>query len=422
MRRMHSLIRPKFLAITALFLLGAPAVSAQDSGAGGGNPLQGGVSALDKAQERQTMKLNLGSPAQGFIDNPGQAIQGGVHTERVPPEVYRAWLNDNHQRFALTTQTMGNGLVIDVAGRWDHADKTLDKFGINYTHIKTGDITPEVLAGAKVVIINCAGEVRRDRLQFIRDFVQRGGYLLTTDWALNNMVEQTFPGYIDWNKEANDHSIYTASFVSPDPVLAKGCVRSAPWKLDAGAHLIGVRRRDLVRVLISSPDLAREDRDGMGVLACVFPFGKGYVLHMLGHFDNNAAIVFGNLLPDPAPGIKISLRQALAVNFVVAGLTGEPIPGQTPPQGARTMPSQWGPARPSQQMPPQQVPPQPGFLPRQNMPPTSGQTQQFQQAPAWQSAPAAVPALQSSQQDKPPHTVPGQMPPLAPDRLHKTSQ
>jgi hypothetical protein len=371
------------------------------------------------------MRLNLGSPAAGFIDN-GKTLEASAHTERVPPEVFRAWLTDNHQRFALTTQTMSNGLVVDVAGRWDHADKTLDKFGINYTHIKTGDITPEVLAGAKVVIINCAGEVRRDRLQYIRDFVQRGGYLLTTDWALNNMVEQTFPGYIDWNKDVNNRSIYTANYISPDAVLARGCVRTAPWKLDAGAHLIGVRRPDLVRVLVTSPDLARDDHDHAGVLACLFPFGKGYVLHMLGHFDNNAAVVFGNFLPDPAPNIHISLRQALAANFVVAGLTGEPL------ATGRALPQQQFPSQPfaPQQSPSQSVPPQhyPAFQPQQLMPPP--------QMPPNQMTPPQAPPNQMTQQQVSPNqvpnsgtaggrpenapvTAPGAMPPLAPDRLHR---
>ena len=327
------------LAMGLAFCLGTccestPAL-AQYGGTGDGSALQGGVSArdsltrLDRSRltpDRPNMTINLGSPARGFFDNNNTLQSGLARTERVPPEVFRAWLTDNHATFALSSQTIAPGLIVDVAGHWDHADKTLTKLGINYTHIGTGDISPEVLSSARVLIINCAGAVKRDRLQYIREFVQRGGYLLTTDWALNSMLEQTFPGYVEWNKGVNNRSIYGATYVNPDPVLARGCVRNAPWKLDAGAHLVSVLKPDSVRVLVASSEMAADSKGHSGILACLFPFGKGYVLHMVGHFDNNAAIALGNFLPDPAPQIRISLRQALAANFVVAGVTGEAIP------------------------------------------------------------------------------------------------
>ncbi|HMO19720.1 MAG TPA: hypothetical protein PKC98_01990, partial [Candidatus Melainabacteria bacterium] len=83
--------------------------------------------------------------------------------------------------------------------------------------------------------------------------------------------------------------------------------------------------RSRVRVLIESRRLKEEDPDRAGVLAAVFGFGRGYVLHMAGHFDNNSGVPVRHRLPDPAPIIEIGLRQALAANFVVAGLTGERI-------------------------------------------------------------------------------------------------
>jgi|GEM_PF-1217277 len=342
------------LVSALLFCTGLLPVSAQYGGAGDGNTLQGGVSARDRLNRldraslppgRPSMTVNLGAastaglPARGFFDN-GTTLQGGARTERVPPEVFRAWLTDNHPTFALSSETIAPSLVVDVAGHWDHADKTLTKLGINFNHVKSGDISPELLASAKVLIINCAGDVKRDRLQYIRDFVQRGGYLLTTDWALNSMLEQTFPGYVEWNRGVNNRSIYAATYINPDPILARGCVRSAPWKLDAGAHLVRVLRPDAVRVLVASAEMAGEERNHSngrnfgpsGVLACLFPFGKGYVLHMVGHFDNNATIAVGNFLPDPAPQIRISLRQALAANFVVAAVSGEQIPFGQPGQ------------------------------------------------------------------------------------------
>jgi len=59
----------------------------------------------------------------------------------------------------------------------------------------------------------------------------------------------------------------------------------------------------------------------MGALAVNFTFGRGQVLHLVGHFDNNAGFAFTNTLPQPATGIGISLRQALATNFLVDALS-----------------------------------------------------------------------------------------------------
>jgi hypothetical protein len=116
--------------------------------------------------------------------------------------------------------------------------------------------------------------------------------------------------------------MYDAEAVNPDPILFQYAVDRADWRMDEECHLLSVQRPDAVRVLVRSNGLRRED--GAGVLAVSFGFGRGYVLHMVGHFDNNpTAFRFRDSLPDPAPVIGISLRQALAANFVVAGETGE---------------------------------------------------------------------------------------------------
>jgi len=74
-------------------------------------------------------------------------------------------------------------------------------------------------------------------------------------------------------------------------------------------------------VLAVSPTLAKDDPDGQGILAVVFPFEKGYVMHMTAHFDRSQS-GSGDQIDDPAPVIGIGLRQAIAINFVVAGLSG----------------------------------------------------------------------------------------------------
>ena len=276
-------------------------------------PLTGAVSDLQ-------IRARL-TPADGFIE--GAAIEE-TRSRQVKPEVFKAWLAKSNAVFSTGISSSSPASIVEVAGRWDHADKTLTSFGIPFSHIKSRDLSESILSGCKVLVINCAGEIRRDKLQLIRDFVSRGGYLLSTDWALDNMLSNTFPGTVVWNKAVNKIDIYDARYVSPDAVLARHTVARSRWKLDESSHLVRILS-DRVRLLVASSQLALEDPDHLGALAVEFPFGRGYVLHMVGHFDNNAKIAIGNFLPDSSPDLGISLRQAIAANFIVAGLTGEKI-------------------------------------------------------------------------------------------------
>ncbi|MBK9144863.1 MAG: hypothetical protein IPM23_20415 [Candidatus Melainabacteria bacterium] len=283
--------------------------------------------AADAERPATSIKLRVSRIDAGtavpMIDT-GAMKQSGSRS--VPPELFRAWLEKSHPRFALGASRLGRDEIIVVKGMWDHSAKTLQKLGINHRRIGEGELDDFDLRDTRLVIVDCAGEIDRRACQKLRDFVARGGYLLSTDWALDNFLSTTFNEYVVWNKAVNSRAVYDATVTDADPVLMSYAVSHAPWKLDRESHLIRVVNRDAVRVLVRSFDLAAEDPDRLGALAVTFPFGRGHVLHMLGHFDNNSGIPFGNKLPDPAPVISISLRQALAANFVVAALNGIKIP------------------------------------------------------------------------------------------------
>jgi len=287
------------------------------------SPIKGGVEALQFTVNTARGGLESREPIAGFVDNTTFNL-GAAKSTMLKPGAFRLWLDKSHA--TLSGQVQNDQMIVEVAGQWDHADKTLRNLGLPYTHIKPRDLTSESLASARVVIINCAGDLKREKLQLLRDFVARGGYLLTTDWALDNTVANTFPGFIAWGKGVNKRPMYQANYVSPDPVLANHTVKKAYWKLDDSAHLVKVLDRQKVRILVTSDELAAEDPERQGILACIFPFGRGYVLHMVGHFDNNARIGLGNFLPDASDDIGISLRQAIATNFVAAGITGTRVP------------------------------------------------------------------------------------------------
>jgi hypothetical protein len=274
-------------------------------------PLNGQVSRLDASAKGSFLKGSVGS----IIETP-PVISAAV-SKVVPPEVFKDWLDKSHPGFLLNVASTNNA-VVTVKGRWDDSGRTLRGLGISYERVGSGELKEMPFDHVKVLVVDCAGTVPKESFQRIRDFVSRGGYLLSTDWALDNMVEKAFPGYVEYDRKKNQVPIYDAYTVNPEPVLFANAVTNAHWKMDEASHLLRVLKPDSVRVLARSRKLEKEDPGGQGVLAVVFPFGRGYVMHMVGHFDNNGFFKFTNSLPDPAPAIGISLRQALASNFVVA--------------------------------------------------------------------------------------------------------
>ncbi|MBI4534035.1 MAG: hypothetical protein HY711_08800 [Candidatus Melainabacteria bacterium] len=276
---------------------------------------------IENAQSSPARPSYLSGSAYSFLPNAMPFIP--PKAQSIPPSMFRGWLEKTHPDFALSTNTLHKTLVLEVRGKWDDSSRTMRSLGIPHTNIRPGKLKDYPFEGAKVLVVNCAGKVPQESLQHIRNFVARGGYLLTTDWALDGLVRRAFPGYIEWNGGHTEGIVVDATLVDSDPLLLAGTVLQAGWKLDEASQTVRILNRPAVRVLAVSSKLrlSGTDPDGQGILAVTFAFGRGQVLHLVGHFDNNANLAFANSLPDPAPGIGISLRQALAANFLVAALT-----------------------------------------------------------------------------------------------------
>lgn len=305
--------------------LPAAGTRTRDSGATSPEPLTGNVATTGRLKPATGYNFK---PRTGYL--PGlmkrtEPVRGRVSASVVKPDVYKQWLKKTDPDFALRIAGFSADSILVVKGQWDNSEKILDKFGFNYRIVSGREFSKSDLEKTRLVIVDCGGKLNQIGKQKLRQFVIKGGYLLSTDWDLDGFLSSSFKNHIVWNKGINRSLIYDANVVSACPVLFRNTVTCAPWKLDQESHLIRVMDPSRVRVLIESQRLRSDDPDKRGILACVFRFGRGYVLHMTGHFDNNSGIPIRHRLPDPAPIIKISLRQALATNFLAAALKGVPI-------------------------------------------------------------------------------------------------
>lgn len=252
----------------------------------------------------------------------------------VQPKAFQAWLRDTHPDLGVHTKNE----VVNIKGQWDDSSHALKNFGVLCNKMPASKMSLESLAETKIIVVDCAGDLKADELKMINLFVRNGGYLLTTDWALEGCLTRAIPGYISWNSGYSAKALVDATVVAPDFDLMRNTPMRAYWNLDMKCQTVHIMKANAVQVLARSRLLMRDDPDQLGILAVTFPYGKGRVLHLVGHFDSNSDRAFNNMLPDPAPGIEISLRQAIAGNFVAEALKSRKQVPQTTSQADSKQP------------------------------------------------------------------------------------
>ncbi|MBN9396046.1 MAG: hypothetical protein J0H83_12435 [Candidatus Melainabacteria bacterium] len=301
-------------------------------GSGNTKPLQGGVSSigtppsrLDRGRDSMAAQLLQQAP---YLDRPS--------TIAVSPSAFKAFLEKNHKGEAAA---FGKTTIIEIKGKWDDSGHIIRSFGLPSTKVPSSKLPETDLSQTRILVANCGAEFNEASIKTIRDFVAQGGFLLSTDWALDACLKKAFPGYVEWDGGYTENRVVDAVIVDRDPVLLAGVPRVAHWKLEDKSQTVRVLKRREVQVLARSRALIQMqmgpnatfvtqyshpvlngDPVCEGTLALTFSYGQGHVLHLIGHFDNNADRAFTNALADPAPIIGIGLRQAIACNFIMAAM------------------------------------------------------------------------------------------------------
>jgi hypothetical protein len=247
----------------------------------------------------------------------GIELKQSKHTA-VPPPEFRKWLETNHQHFAKSTTQIDPNRLLCIDGQWDAPSASLKRFEIPFRKTTARRIANLRLQDTKVIIMGCGTKISQQSAELLVHWVADGGYLITTDWLLTTAISKMFPGRIVVSDAQLDHGLVLAAVADVPLEIAAGLVSKAYWKLDEGAKLIETVKD--AQSLVDSPSTTKSG-NRVGPLAVLFPYGKGKVLHVVGHYDNNSTYPFGSVLEDPAPVINISLRQALITNFIVAGLS-----------------------------------------------------------------------------------------------------
>lgn len=173
--------------------------------------------------------------------------------------------------------------IVVARGMYDNVEWVLEALGLPFVEVEAQQVADLDLRPEQLLVVNCPGHV--GRVDRVRRFVEAGGSLFTTDWALRHVLEPAFPGLVAYNDRPTADAVVRVEMTGHDNPFLRGVMDPGDdplWWLEGSSYPIRVLDPTRVQVLIGSRELA--DRWGEGAVAVTFRYGRGEVFHMISHY------------------------------------------------------------------------------------------------------------------------------------------
>jgi hypothetical protein len=175
--------------------------------------------------------------------------------------------------------------IVIVAGVYDKVELVLDLINVPYVLIQPADFERINLRPDQILIINCPGEIARG-LNKVEAFVNQGGFLFTTDWALLNVLEKIFPKLVRYNQKPTADDCVRVEVVDKSNKFLEGLFQGGAdpiWWLESSSYPIEILDKEKVKVLVRSREM--KEKYGQAPIVITFEHGNGgTVLHMTSHY------------------------------------------------------------------------------------------------------------------------------------------
>ena len=203
---------------------------------------------------------------------------------RVAQEMIKDKLKDVDEDMAAEFEELGQSEVIVSKGVHDYIEQVFNGIGLKHNLINPQQFEKIDLDPDKIIFINCPGNVTSKGLRNLVTFVEKGGFLFTTDWALKHVIEPGFPGYIKNNRPTSDEVVRVDILAEEDPFLQSliGPNDDPQWWLEGSSYPIEILNHKEVDILIKSKEI--EKKYGESAVFVTFDYGKGKIYHMISHF------------------------------------------------------------------------------------------------------------------------------------------
>lgn len=112
--------------------------------------------------------------------------------------------------------------IICVRGTYDHIHLVLEAIGIPFSHVHPQSLLKMELKPEQTIYINCPSSFPVEVAAKLRGFVEQGGQLITTDWALKHVLEKAFPGTVRYSGTSTGDEVVAIEIVEKDDDILRG--------------------------------------------------------------------------------------------------------------------------------------------------------------------------------------------------------
>lgn len=197
---------------------------------------------------------------------------------RVAAQAVVQRLREQHPEDIELLKAIGRGEVGYFTGTYDRVERILEILKIPAAK------NPFLMAlDQRIIFVNCSSTFNPSMVRRLAEWVEKGGWLVSSDWALHEIISRAFPNTVQ-KQEGNSGD----EVVSVEPALnslwSEVVVLGADpqWWLENASYPIEVLDRERVKIEAASHDLLV--RYQAPAVAVSFDWGKGHVFHVISHF------------------------------------------------------------------------------------------------------------------------------------------
>ena len=175
--------------------------------------------------------------------------------------------------------------IVVVRGQYDRVEEVLGVMDMPHVVVDPAQLARLTLRPDQMLVVNCPGNIDRKSIRQVRKFVNSGGSLFTTDWALKFVLEPAFPGIVKFNDKATPDAVVAVQPSASDNPMLDGIFDESAdpqWWLERSSYPIEILKPRKVEVLVESAEIGR--RWGESPVVISFEYGLGEVLHMISHY------------------------------------------------------------------------------------------------------------------------------------------
>lgn len=242
---------------------------------GAANPAQSAQQVQSKSQNSKPSS-NAGAPSGSAEMRAANSAASVLLNERMK--------RDRPTDFAILKKVKESEIVV-VRGSYDHVETVLSAVKVPHLVINPEDLERVELNGGQLLLINCPGTLSDKAIEKVRKFVNAGGFLFTTDWSLQNVLERAFPGIVEYTRKPTNDDVVAVRVLKQDHTFlqhVKSARDNPKWWLEGSSYPIRILDKKKVEVLMESDEMKR--KYGESPIAIHFKHGDGQVLHIVSHY------------------------------------------------------------------------------------------------------------------------------------------